>query len=139
MAFRVIGVVAGRIADKYHRPTVMIGLDPMGQKPGTGSARSQGIVDLHAVLCECREHLISCGGHAAAAGLKVEEKNIPAFREAFLDVISSKLNGQKPVETLHVDAEVTLKQISSLDLVSRLEKLAPFGASNLDPYWWLAT
>lgn len=129
----VIGVVAGRIADKYHRPTVMIGLDPMGQKPGTGSARSQGIVDLHAVLCECREHLISCGGHAAAAGLKVEEQNIPAFREAFLDVISSKLNGQKPVETLHVDAEVTLKQISSLDLVSRLEKLAPFGASNPRP------
>lgn len=129
----VIGVVAGRIADKYHRPTVMIGLDPMGQKPGTGSARSQGIVDLHAVLCECRDHLISCGGHAAAAGLKVEEKKIPAFREAFLDAISTKLNGQKPVETLYVDAEVTLKQISSLELIYRLEKMAPFGAANPRP------
>jgi single-stranded-DNA-specific exonuclease len=129
----VIGVVAGRIADKYHRPTVMIGLDPMGQKPGTGSARSQGIVDLHAVLCECRDHLISCGGHAAAAGLKVEEKKIPAFREAFLDTISTRLNGQKPVETLNVDAEVTLKQISSLDLIYRLEKMAPFGAANPRP------
>jgi single-stranded-DNA-specific exonuclease len=129
----VIGVVAGRIADKYHRPTVMIGLDPMGQKPGTGSARSQGIVDLHAILCECRDHLISCGGHAAAAGLKVDEKKIPAFREAFLDAITTKLNGQKPVETLNVDAEVTLKQISSLDLVYRLEKMSPFGAANPRP------
>ncbi|XZE21663.1 single-stranded-DNA-specific exonuclease RecJ [Pirellulaceae bacterium SH449] len=129
----VIGVVAGRISDKYHRPTVIIGLDPIGQKPGTGSARSQGIVDLHAVLCQCRDHLISCGGHAAAAGLKVEEKMIPAFREAFLEVISSRLNGQKPIETLHVDAEVTLKQISSLDLIHKLEKMAPFGASNPRP------
>lgn len=129
----VIGVVAGRIADKYHRPTVMIGLDPMGQKPGTGSARSQGIVDLHAILCECRDHLISCGGHAAAAGLKVEEKKIPAFRDAFLEAISTKLKGQKPVETLNIDAEVTLKQISSLDLIYRLEKMAPFGAANPRP------
>ena len=129
----VIGVVAGRIADKYHRPTVMIGLDPMGQKPGTGSARSQGIIDLHSVLCECRDHLISCGGHAAAAGLKVDEKKIPAFREAFLDAVSSALKGQKPIETLYIDAEVTLKQISNLDLISRLEKMAPFGAANPRP------
>ena len=65
----VIGVVASRLSEKFHRPVVIIGMDPIGQKPATGSARSQGIIDLHSTLELCREHLVSCGGHAAAAGL----------------------------------------------------------------------
>jgi single-stranded-DNA-specific exonuclease len=129
----VIGVVAGRISEKYHRPTIVIGLDALGQKPGTGSARSQGIIDLYSVLNECKDHLIACGGHSAAAGLKVDEKNIPAFREAFLEAVSGRLGGKQPIATLQIDAEVTLRQVSSLDLVFRLEKLSPFGAANPRP------
>lgn len=129
----VIGVVAGRLAEKFHRPVVVVGLDPVGQKPGVGSARSAGVVNLYDALQDCRDHLVTCGGHAAAAGLKVEEKNLPAFREAFVESVASRLGGVRPTPILDVDAEVTLKQISSLALLHRIERIAPFGSSNPRP------
>jgi single-stranded-DNA-specific exonuclease len=128
----VIGVVASRLSEKFHRPVVIIGMDSTGQKPSTGSARSQGIIDLHATLQECRSHLLSCGGHAAAAGLRIDERHIASFRDAFCEAVSSKLAGRKPVASLHIDAESTFKQMN-LNTVSTIEKLAPFGASNPRP------
>jgi single-stranded-DNA-specific exonuclease len=128
----VIGVVASRLSEKFHRPVVILGMDSTGQKPATGSARSQGIIDLHATLNQCQEHLISCGGHAAAAGLRIEEKNIGSFRDAFCELVSSQLQGQKPVAKLDIDAEATFKQLN-LNTVSIIEKLAPFGAANPRP------
>ncbi|MEQ1828270.1 MAG: single-stranded-DNA-specific exonuclease RecJ [Pirellula sp.] len=128
----VIGVVASRLSEKYHRPVVIIGMDSTGQKAATGSARSQGIIDLHATLEKCNEHLVSCGGHAAAAGMRIEENKIAAFRDAFCELVSTSLRGQKPEPKLDVDAEATFKQLN-LNTVSTIEKLAPFGASNPRP------
>ena len=128
----VIGVVASRLSEKFHRPVVIIGMDSTGQKPATGSARSQGIIDLHATLQQCREHLLTCGGHAAAAGLRIEERSIAAFRFAFCEEVSTQLKGQKPIASLSIDAEATFKQMN-LNTVSTIEKLAPFGASNPRP------
>ncbi len=79
----VIGIVAGKLAERYHKPVVIIAIDPLGAKPGTGSARSPSGVNLHAALESCRDLLVGCGGHAAAAGLRIQEQNIPAFRAAF--------------------------------------------------------
>ena len=78
----VIGIVAGRLADKYHRPVVMISWDKAGLRPGIGSARSVPGFNLHAALAECGEFLIAHGGHAAAAGLKIEEHQLDGFRGA---------------------------------------------------------
>jgi len=128
----VIGVVASRLSEKFHRPVVIIGMDPIGQKPATGSARSQGIIDLHSTLKLCREHLVSCGGHAAAAGLRIEENKIASFRDAFCEAVSGHLKGHQPVAQLQIDAETTLKQMN-LNTVSMMEKLAPFGAGNPRP------
>lgn len=128
----VIGVVASRLSEKFHRPVVIIGMDSTGQKHATGSARSQGIIDLHGTLLQCSEHLVTCGGHAAAAGLRVEERNISAFRHAFCEVVSTQLQGKKPVAQLEIDAEATFKQLN-LHTVSVIEKLAPFGAGNPRP------
>jgi single-stranded-DNA-specific exonuclease len=128
----VIGVVASRLSEKFHRPVVIIGMDPIGQKPATGSARSQGIIDLHSTLELCREHLVSCGGHAAAAGLRIEENRIASFRDAFCEAVSGHLKGHQPVAQLQIDAETTLKQMN-LNTVSMMEKLAPFGAGNPRP------
>ncbi len=128
----VIGVVASRLSEKFHRPVVIIGMDATCQKPATGSARSQGIIDLHATLQLCREHLLSCGGHAAAAGLRIDERNIAPFRDAFCEAVSLQLAGHQPVASLSIDAEATLKQMN-LNTVSTIEKLAPFGASNPRP------
>ena len=128
----VIGVVASRLSEKFHRPVVIIGMDSTGQKAATGSARSQGIIDLHATLEKCREHLVTCGGHAAAAGLRIDERNIASFRHAFCEEVSTHLKGQKPIASLNIDAEATFKQMN-LNTVSTIEKLAPFGASNPRP------
>src|SRR5262245_22167460 len=77
---RVIGLVAGRLAEKYHRPVILIALDKFGVKPGVGSARSPNGLNLHAALASCSQHLVSFGGHTCAAGLKIEESRVDAFR-----------------------------------------------------------
>ncbi|HKD37401.1 MAG TPA: single-stranded-DNA-specific exonuclease RecJ, partial [Pirellulales bacterium] len=87
----VIGIVAGRLAEKHHRPVVMIALDGVGVKPGIGSARSVIGFDLHDALRKCSEHLLSHGGHAAAAGLKIEEPRIDAFRDDFCRLASQAI------------------------------------------------
>ncbi len=81
----VIGIVAGRLAEKHNKPVVLIALDPNGEASGTGSARSPNGVNLHAALMQCDDLLVAGGGHAAAAGLEIEERNVPAFRSAFLE------------------------------------------------------
>lgn len=128
----VIGIVAGKLAEKYHKPVIVIALDQVGSKPGTGSARSAGIIDLHAALQECRELLVTCGGHAAAAGLKIDESNLAAFREAFIEQVMIQ-TGKGPLEgELVVDIEAPLVQLT-LGMVEQLDLLAPFGQANSRP------
>ena len=79
----VIGIVASRLVDKYHRPVVLLSLDELSVAPAVGSARSVPGFDLHQGLVHCAEHLLSYGGHAAAAGLKISEDRIDAFRADF--------------------------------------------------------
>src|SRR4051794_803830 len=77
----VIGIVASRIAERHHRPAVLIAL---GAESGTGSGRSIPAFDLLAGLDACAEHLIRHGGHRAAAGLEVRADDLDAFRAAFV-------------------------------------------------------
>ncbi len=128
----VIGIVASRLADKFQRPVVIISSDPTGQKSATGSGRSAGIIDLHDAFHACRDHLIGCGGHAAAAGLRIEERRIPEFREAFCDFVRQRLGDTDPVMRLHVDAETTFGQLN-LKTLELIESMAPFGAANPRP------
>jgi single-stranded-DNA-specific exonuclease len=128
----VIGIVAGRLAEKFHRPVVLIGLDQMGLKPGIGSARSIAGFNLHAALAACDQFLISHGGHAAAAGLKIEEDKIPAFRAAFCETVAAAL-GDVPCDgELAIDAEAPLSALT-LQTVEQIERLAPFGQANARP------
>lgn len=128
----VIGVVAGRIAEKYHRPTVIIALDQVGVKPGSGSGRSAGMIDLHKAFGECTEYLLKHGGHAAAAGLTIEEKQVAAFRSAFCDVAQQMMDEQDRQAEVIIDAEVPLSQLT-LQTVQQVEQLAPFGSKNPRP------
>ncbi|MCC6511204.1 MAG: single-stranded-DNA-specific exonuclease RecJ [Pirellulaceae bacterium] len=131
----VIGIVAGKLAERYHKPVVVIALDPLGAKPGTGSARSPGGVNLHQALESCRELLVGCGGHAAAAGLKIEEQNVPAFRAAFCEACSQQLASGTGEKIVHIDAEAPLGQLD-LSTVQLIESLAPFGAANPRPLFY---
>jgi single-stranded-DNA-specific exonuclease len=128
----VIGIVAGRLAEKYYRPVVLISLDPTGAKPGTGSARTAAGIDLHTALSACREHLLGFGGHTAAAGLRIERLQVDGFREAFCEYVAGELTEQAMVAELHLDAEAPLGQLT-LNTVRQMEQLAPFGQDNPRP------
>jgi single-stranded-DNA-specific exonuclease len=128
----VVGLVAGKLAEKYHRPVVVIALDQLGVKPGIGSARSPNGLNLHAALSACSEHLVGFGGHACAAGLKIEESRIDAFRAAFCEHAASEASGAAKVGEIRVDAEGPFCQLT-LETVRQIESLAPFGCGNPRP------
>ncbi len=128
----VIGIVAGRLADRFHRPVVMISWDKAGLRPGIGSARSVPGFDLHAALAECDEFLLAHGGHAAAAGLKIEEHQIEGFRGAFCEVAASQISQAQRIAELFVDVEAPFCAFT-LQTVQQVEQLAPFGQGNSRP------
>jgi len=128
----VIGIVAGRLAEKHNRPVVLIAADPLGVKPGSGSARSARGVNLHEALAECGHLLESHGGHEAAAGLRVTDANFEAFREAFCQNVAQRLVGSESQPELRIDAETPLHMLTR-QVVQQIESLAPFGKGNARP------
>ncbi len=128
----VIGIVAGRLAEKFHRPVVLIAWDSLGVKPGVGSARSVPGFPLHAALEACDEHLLSHGGHAAAAGLTIEAGRLEAFRADFCEYAAKAISESQRVAELRIDAEAPLSSFT-LNVVEQIERLAPFGQSNARP------
>lgn len=128
----VIGIVAGRLAEKFNRPVVLLSIDELGAKPATGSARSASGLNLHEAFAACTEHLIAHGGHAAAAGLKVEEAKIDDFRSAFCELVESEVSVQDRVPEVRIDAEAALSHLT-LRTVQQLEQMAPFGEANPRP------
>ena len=128
----VIGIVAGRLVEKYNRPVVVIAWDKFGMKPGIGSARSVPHFNLVEGLNACSHHLVSHGGHAAAAGLKIDEKNIEPFRSEFCEIVASELDGKNDAEELRIDAEGTLCEFT-FDSIGDMESMAPFGEGNKRP------
>src|SRR5262245_6724134 len=125
----VIGIVAGRLVERYWRPTILIAL---GEAMGQGSGRSIPGFNLHEALEVCGGSLESYGGHAAAAGLKIRSDNLAQFREQFIAHAAAKLQTHDLVEHLRIDAEVPLGDITPR-LVRSIENLAPFGAGNRRP------
>ncbi|MEM9411340.1 MAG: single-stranded-DNA-specific exonuclease RecJ [Planctomycetota bacterium] len=128
----VIGIVAGRLVEKHHRPTILISIDKLGQKPATGSARSIPGIDILKAIAGCKEHVIKFGGHRAAAGLSIEPDKIDEFREAFCHQITLQSNTQELIPELDIDAEARLSQLT-IHTLNELEKLAPFGQGNPRP------
>jgi single-stranded-DNA-specific exonuclease len=128
----VIGIIAGRIAEKFHCPVALVSLDELGVKPGIGSARSVPGFDLHRALEQCREHLVSCGGHAAAAGFKIEESRLAGFRADFCECAATGISDEQRVAELWIDAESPISAFT-LEIVDQIERLAPFGQGNHRP------
>jgi single-stranded-DNA-specific exonuclease len=123
----VVGIVASRLVERYHRPVVVISLD--GEGSGRGSGRSIGDFDLLAGLEACSEYLGSFGGHRAAAGLELAEENLDAFREAFVAHAASVLGPEDLKRTERIDAIVGGASLG-LDLAEELRRLGPFGMGN---------
>lgn len=123
----VVGIVASRLVERHHRPTVVISLDESGE--GRGSGRSIPGFDLHAALGACSEHLLSFGGHRAAAGLSLRADDVDAFQEAFAAHASSVLTADDLLRTERIDAMVGGVGLG-LELAEELGQLAPFGMGN---------
>jgi single-stranded-DNA-specific exonuclease len=122
----VIGIVAARIAERHHRPCVLIALD---EHEGTGSGRSIPGFDLLGGLHVASDHLQRYGGHRAAAGLTIAKADVPAFREAFAAHAASVLTPEDLRPEVRVDA-VAPGDALTLSLAEELEQLAPFGSGN---------
>jgi len=125
----VIGIVASRLTEKYGRPTILLALTD-GKAQGSG--RSIAGFHLFQALATCREHLTTYGGHKMAAGLRMPEAQVPAFREAFLAHAAGVLTPEDLVPRLTVDAEVTLADLS-LEAAHVIKRMGPFGAGNPRP------
>jgi single-stranded-DNA-specific exonuclease len=122
----VIGIVAARIAERHHRPAVLIALDG---EDGTGSGRSIPAFDLLAGLHAGARHLDRYGGHRAAAGLTIARGSIDAFREAFAGHAAEVLTPADLVPEVRIDAVVP-GDVLTLGLAEELERMAPFGQGN---------
>ncbi|MEA3362966.1 MAG: single-stranded-DNA-specific exonuclease RecJ [Thermodesulfobacteriota bacterium] len=125
----VIGIVASRLVERYHRPTVLIAMEG-GQ--GKGSARSISGFNLYEALKESSEPLDGFGGHAMAAGLSITEDNLESFMVAFEQVAAGCLTVADLVPVSYHDGEVSLSSFT-LSLLRELETLNPYGAGNPQP------
>jgi single-stranded-DNA-specific exonuclease len=127
----VIGIVASRVAELFQKPAVLIARTAP-DKPGQGSARTFGRLDLHAGLTACAGDLLTFGGHQAAAGLRINADRIGAFREAFCNYVTANQSIDKGDLELRIDAEVRFADLT-LKAVTELERLGPFGRANPRP------
>ncbi|HZZ27266.1 MAG TPA: single-stranded-DNA-specific exonuclease RecJ [Pirellulales bacterium] len=128
----VIGIVAGRLAEKHHRPVVLIAQDDLGVKPGIGSVRGVPGFQVHLALTACTQWLLSHGGHAAAGGLKIEDGHVGAFRMGFCEFAAQQICDDQRVAELWIDGETALATLT-LKAVEQIERLAPFGHGNHRP------
>ena len=128
----VIGIVAGRLMDRHHRPVILLGTDKMGLSPAVGSARGVSGFNLYEALDTCKEHLVRFGGHEAAAGLTVENKNIDALRKAFCDAVVRRIPKEERVAELMIDGFFPLAAFTPQS-VRQIFQLAPFGSANPSP------
>jgi single-stranded-DNA-specific exonuclease len=122
----VIGIVASRLVERFHRPVVLIaGTD--GEWKGSG--RSLPAFDLHAALAACSVHLARFGGHRAAAGLSITPAQIDAFAEAFAIHADAALTESDLHPSTTIDAVVGGDELT-LEFCAELSHLAPFGLGN---------
>ncbi len=125
----VIGIVASRLVEKFHLPTVMIAID---NGEGKGSARSIPGFHLCDALKECEDLLLRYGGHKYAAGLTIMPEKIEDFRARFKEVSKRMLSTDDLVAKLYIDSEIELSEINR-ELLDVVETFAPFGPQNMRP------
>ena len=123
----VIGIVASRLVERYHRPVVLIA---GAEAEWKGSGRSVPQFDLHGALSACSDHLARWGGHRAAAGLSIQPSELEAFQRAFAEHADATLSDDELAPVTTIDAIVPRGAPLTLDLAEELTRLAPFGLGN---------
>lgn len=127
----VIGIVAGKLKERYNLPAFVMSIEDDEVK---GSARSIPGVDLGALIIAAKEKgvLTKGGGHTMAAGFSLTEVQIPAFRTFAGEYIARSLNNTRPHPVINIDLSLSLPAANA-GLCSELERLKPFGTGNPEP------
>lgn len=125
----VVGLAAGRIAEKYAYPTVALASDG---ETCVGSARTAGEIDVYAALSQCADLFDKFGGHRQAAGLTLKKEHLEEFRERFSRAVAEQTGGIPPRQRILCDGEMSLGEVT-VDTVGWLSRLEPFGIGNPSP------
>ena len=125
----VVGIVASRLIERYHRPTVVL---TMGESVVGGSARSVEGFNLYEAIHACREYLIGYGGHFAAAGLTMLPESVQAFSNKFEEVVSGSIDPELLIPEIKID---TLLEFNSINtgFYNIIKQMEPFGPENMRP------
>lgn len=122
----VIGIVAAKLAEKYHKPTILFTEEDGVFK---GSARSIEGVDIHALLSRFSELFLKFGGHSQAAGLSIAKNNYDLFKTRINEYLNKESDLVSGNETIKYDCDIAESEITD-DFVEKLVLLAPFGCGN---------
>lgn len=125
----VLGIVAAKLTDRFHRPAIIISvIDGMGK----GSGRSIEGFHLFEALFEAREYLQGFGGHQRACGLSVSQANIEHFRKEINRIALQRIHPEDLLPCLHIDMDLELSDLS-IELLRQISLLEPFGQANPQP------
>jgi single-stranded-DNA-specific exonuclease len=125
----VIGIVASRLVEQFHKPTIVFSLN---DGLLTGSARSIKGFDIHEAIGQCNGLVEQFGGHKYAAGLTIKESNFDAFSEKFESVVRASLKEEDLIPEVEYDLELNIGEITN-ELVQLVKRLSPFGPGNSVP------
>lgn len=129
----VVGIIAGKIASKFGKPTGIF------QKDGDisrGSFRSVDGINIVNVLKETSEYLEKYGGHESAAGATIKNENIENFINLASSIVARKVKKQKLESKIIANLEINVNEIT-VELAEELEKFEPFGEGNKEPVFWI--
>lgn len=125
----VIGLVAGKLVEKYYRPSIVLAV---GEEVSKASARSIKGFNIIENIRKTSHLLIDCGGHPMAAGFTIKTVNLEKFRKEFEKLANSQISDDMLKKSIFVDCEIDLSDVNS-QLFARIEKFKPHGAKNPEP------
>ena len=129
----IIGIVAARIVENFNLPTAILSFTNDGVY--RGSVRSNKILNVTLALDECKDILISHGGHSAAAGFSIKEENISKLQERLNNIALREFKNRNLKKSIKPDAHISFKDINK-EFYHQLSLLGPFGVMNSAPIFW---
>jgi single-stranded-DNA-specific exonuclease len=125
----IMGLVAGRLSEEFYRPVIVL---RTAERMSGGSCRSIPEFDITSALSQCSHLLSHFGGHARAAGVSLQTRNLPRLREELLEMAAEQLAEVDLRPKIDIDAEVTLTELGG-DTFPTIQTMAPFGQGNPSP------
>lgn len=125
----IIGLVAGKLVEKYYRPAIVVS---RGEEFSKASARSINGFNIIETIRKAENLLVDCGGHPMAAGFTVETKNLAVLQKRLTEIAEKELDKDKLTRVLKIDCELDLNDLN-FELYQELEPFKPYGLGNPEP------